>query len=168
MKVEKPPLTKSPKDEFIDVVTEINKAKGLDELSSKLIGILFIEPEEIPLEELAQRTGYSLSAVSTSMKFLEKVELVSRIKKPKSKKVYFYMKKDLIGNFVDLMAKKSNQVIQLIKNRLPLIIEKYKLEKSETAKKELAILENYYRQMLVTEKIMVKLIQMLEEAKCES
>ena len=60
----------NPKEDFVELLTEVNRRKGLDELTSRIIGILFIEPYEVSLDELSERTGYSMSAVSTAMKLL--------------------------------------------------------------------------------------------------
>jgi DNA-binding transcriptional regulator GbsR (MarR family) len=148
---------KSPKEEFIDLVTEINKAKGLDELSSKLVSILFIEPKEVSLEELAEKSGYSLSAVSTSMKIFENTGFVKRLKKPKSRKVYFYMGKDMHNQFIQTLKKIYNVALVPMKEKLPNIIIRYKKEKGN--KDELKIIENHYQQVLQFEKLMKRFIE---------
>ncbi|UCG95783.1 MAG: winged helix-turn-helix transcriptional regulator [archaeon] len=152
----------NPKEEFIELITEINKAKGLDELSSRMIGILFIEPREVSLDKLAERTGYSLSAVSTAMKMLKNSGLVKKLKKPGSKKIYFYMEKDLMNGFLDLLSKKMQKTVTIMKERVPDIIKKYKSEKG--SREEIKILENYYRQLMAMEKIMKKMICIIEDA----
>ncbi|NIO22779.1 MAG: hypothetical protein GTN38_01995 [Candidatus Aenigmarchaeota archaeon] len=154
-------MKKSPKEEFIELMVEIQRAKGLDELSSRLIGTLFIEPREITLEELRTKTGYSLSALCTSMKFLERVGIVNRSKKPGSRKVYFYIKKDMSSMFTEMLKKFEGNVLML-KSRIPEIIERYKLEKS--SKEEKKIVENYYEQLLIFEEIMEKIKETLRQA----
>jgi len=156
-------MTKSPKDEFIELMYEIQRAKGLDELSSKLIGILFIEPHEITLDELKERTGYSLSAVCSAMKFLERIGIVKRSKKPGYRKVYFYMEKDMTSMLTEIVKKLENNV-SMLKSRIPGIIEKYKLEKSKSSKEELNIVEDYYKQLLNFERMMKKMLEMIEIA----
>ena len=47
------------------------KMQGLSELNITLISVLFLNEEPVSIEELAKKTGYSLSAVSTAMKTLE-------------------------------------------------------------------------------------------------
>jgi DNA-binding transcriptional regulator GbsR (MarR family) len=153
-------MAKSPKEDFIELMIEIQRAKGLDELSSKLIGALFIEPHEITLDELKERTGYSLSALCMSMKFLEKIGIVERSKKPGSKKVYFYMKKDMSSMLMEIVKKLENNV-SMLKSRIPGIIEKYKLEKSKSSKEELKILEDYYKQLMMFERIMKRMTEMI-------
>ena len=156
---------KSPKEEFIALMTENSKVEGLDELSSKIIAILYAEPNELSLDEIAKRTRYSLSAVSTAMKFIERIGLIKRIKKPKSRKVYFYMEKGMIRFSLDMIRRKYEGVILPTKQRLPSIIKRYKREKSENSKNELKIIENYYKEVLASEDIMKKSIKMLENAK---
>ncbi len=156
---------KSPKQEFIDLMTDNCKVDGLDELSSKIVALIYAEPNEISLDEIAKRTKYSLSAICTATKLIERIGLIKRIKKPKSKKVYFYIEKDMIMFSLDITRRKYEKVILPAKQKLPLIIKRYKKEKSENSKKELKIIENYYKEMLVSENLMKKLIQMLENAK---
>lgn len=62
---------------------------GLSELYGYIYGVLFFEDEPLSLGEIAERTGYSLSHVSTALKLLENIGLVKRIKKPGDKKAYY-------------------------------------------------------------------------------
>lgn len=151
----------SAKDDFIKLIYENAKVQGLDEVSSKAIGILFVEVNEVSLEELAERTNYSLSAVSTAMKFLEGADVVKKIKKPKSKKIYFFIEKDMRNTFIRMLQKKLGKIILPAKERMPSIIEKYKKAKSKNAKQELIIAENYYKQTLVAEKMIKHMLKMM-------
>ena len=150
----------SAKEEFINLVTQNSKSNGLDELSSKAMGILYVEQNEISLEELAERTGYSLSAVSTSMKFLKNSGLIKKMKKPKSKKVYFYMEKDMVKTTVQLMRQKLEKIVKPSLEKIPKIIEHYKKENSQKAKEELKNLETYYKQVKQAELLMEHMLQM--------
>ena len=156
-------MTESPKNEFIELIAENSKGRGLDELSSKIIGILFIEPEEVALDELANRTGYSLSAVSTALKFIERAGIVKRTKKPKSRKVYFYMGKDMLAISLQIMKRKYERIILPSKQKLPKIIEKYKQESTKESGEELGIVENYYKEVLFFEQILKEFIETFEQ-----
>ena len=160
-------MAESTKNEFIELISENSKVNGLDELSSRIVGILFIEPEEIALDELAKRTGYSPSAVSTAMKFIERAGIVKRSKKPKSRKVYFYMEKDMLAMHLQIHRRKYENIILPSKHKLPKIIEKYKLEKSENSEEELRIVENYYKQVLFSEQLIKDSIKTLEQYEYE-
>jgi len=152
-----------PKNEFIELIAENSKVNGLDELSSKIIGILFIEPEEVALDELANRTGYSLSAVSTALKFIERAGIVKRTKKPKSRKVYFYMGKDMLAISLQIMKREYEKIILPSKQKLPRIIEKYKQESTKESGEELGIIENYYKEILFFEQILKEFIETFEQ-----
>lgn len=156
-------MTELPKNEFIELIAENSKVNGLDELSSKIIGILFIEPEEVALDELANRTGYSLSAVSTALKFIERAGIVKRTKRPKSRKVYFYMGKDMLAISLQIMKRKYEKIILPSKQKLPRIIEKYKQESTKEAGEELGIVENYYKEILFFEQILKEFIETFEQ-----
>ena len=158
-------MVNSAKEDFIELMAENSKVYGFDELSSKLFGILFIESNEIALDELAKRTGYSLSAVSTAMKYVEITGIVKRLRKPKSRKVYFYMEKDMLGITPQMLRRKYENMILPSKTKLPKIIEQYKLEesKSKNSEEELEIVENYYRMILFSEQIVKEAIEKFEQ-----
>jgi len=152
----------SPKNAFIELIVENSKVNGFDELSSKIIGILFIEPEEIALDELANRTGYSLSAVSTALKFIERAGIVKRSKKPKSRKVYFYMEKDILAISLQIARRKYEKILLPSKQKLPNIIELYKQDSSKNSGAELMIVEDYYKSLIFFEQILKEFIEKFE------
>lgn len=151
-----------PKNAFIELIVENSKVNGFDELSSKIIGILFIEPEEIALDELANRTGYSLSAVSTALKFIERAGIVKRSKKPKSRKVYFYMEKDMLAMSLQIARRKYEKILLPSKQKLPNIIELYKQDSSKNSGAELMIVEDYYKSLIFFEQILKEFIEKFE------
>jgi HTH-type transcriptional regulator, osmoprotectant uptake regulator len=152
---------KTPKEEFIELMAENVKANGLDELSAKIIALVFIEPEEISLEDISLKAGYSLSAVSTALKLLESTGLVNKHKRPHSKKVYLSMEKSIMDVMLRMLRKKQDSIMGKSKEILPNIIEKYK--KSKSSKDELAIIENYYKDVIFGEKVIKELIEKVEK-----
>ncbi|MBN2014346.1 MAG: hypothetical protein JW778_04125 [Candidatus Altiarchaeota archaeon] len=155
-------------DEFdsaaIEFMANLGRNHGLGELQSKVIGLLYIEPEEISLEEIAEKTGYSLASISNTMKMLEAFGMVQRIKKPRTKKVYFYMEKNLARLNIMKLNAVLNNFIKPNKDILPALIEKYRNKvRDEKSKKKLRIVENYYKQMLEFEEITENWIKDLGE-----
>ena len=142
----------TPKEEVIEFVSELQKMKGCDELPSKIIGMLFIEDKEISMEQLAERTGYSLSAVSTTMKILIKSPAIKKLRKPGSKKLYFYMEKNIGKIIIETLENTTEKVMKSAIHKMPKLIENYKKEKPENYKKDVIVLEKYYRQLTVIEK----------------
>lgn len=155
---------KSVKEEYIEFIYSIQKIKGLDDLSAKLIGNLYIATEELSLEELSKKTGYSLSAVSTSLKSMRKMGFVNKMRKPGSKRAYFYMEKDIVSKFRDILKERYKKIFSISKKKLPKIIEKYESDKSKTSKHELLIVKNNYKQLLALEKVMSEFLKKWEEA----
>ena len=139
---------------MIDFVTELQKLKGLDELPSRIIGILFMENEDISMDELAKRTGYSLSAVCTSMKLLVKSPAITKKRKPGSKKLYFFMEKSVGKSIVKTIEESAEQFMKTIIKRLPKLIENYKKEKPRNYREEVKKLEMYYKEVMIIDEEM--------------
>ncbi|MEA2004515.1 MAG: hypothetical protein U9O53_06210, partial [archaeon] len=125
-------------------------------------------PKEISLETLSGKTGYSLSAVSISMKFLVRMGIIKRIKKPKSRRVYFFMEKDMVTFMLEAMKRKYEFVLLASKEALPKIIERYKLKGNECLDDELKIIEQYYNQIVAFEGVMKNFIEALENLQNKS
>lgn len=155
--------SRTPKEEFIELITDINKMKGLDELTSRIIGILYIEPHEVAMEDLAQRTGYSLSAVSTATSSLERAGMVKRLKKPKSRRLYYFIEKDAIQTFIQLIQTRQTALVEMAKERMPRIIEHYRKKRNKDSEAEIHIIEAYYKQINILDRVLKKIIQLLKE-----
>ena len=155
----------SPQEEFREVVYESCKALGLEDFPSRLLSVLQSEPKEISLGELAEMTGYSLSGLSTTLKALEQRGLVKRFKKPKSRKVFISMDKDITTYFIMLQKNRLINSMKTSLEKIPVIIEKYK--KMEDVGEELEILEDYYEQVLLIAEESRKYIEALEKRREE-
>jgi DNA-binding transcriptional regulator GbsR (MarR family) len=151
----------NPRDEFIDLMTENAKTNGLDDFSAKLMAILFLEPTDISLEDVALKTGYCLSSISTGVKLLERMGFVRKIKKPPSKKVYLKMENDMCELLSAMLKKRHESVISRSKSRLPDIIKNYKSSKS--SKDELKIIEHYYEDIMLSGALINDLISKMEK-----
>jgi DNA-binding transcriptional regulator GbsR (MarR family) len=129
--------------------------------------VLFIEPEEMSLEEISIETGYSLSAVSTAMKNLSQFHIVKRFKKPGSKKAFFFIDKNLAAIGAQALRMKYDNVILPSKKMLPGIIEKYEHVGSDKTASELEIITRYYRQILKLESIVRNFLDEMENIDIE-
>jgi DNA-binding transcriptional regulator GbsR (MarR family) len=155
----------SPNEEFTEVVYESCKALGLEDFSSRLLSVLQSEPKEISLGELSEITGYSLSGLSTTLKALEQRGLVKRFKKPKSRKVYVMMDKDITTYFILLQKNRLLNSMKTSLEKIPIIIKKYK--ELGDFEEELEILEDYYKQTLLIAEESKKYIKSLEKRREE-
>jgi DNA-binding transcriptional regulator GbsR (MarR family) len=151
----------SPKEKFKQLLYESFKALGIDDFPSKLMSVLESEPEEISLGKLSETTGYSLSALSTTLKSMEERNLVKRLKKPRSRKVYVFMDKDLVSLYTQLQKKRYEQSLMPILREIPAIIKKY--EGLEQFHGELELLEDFHQQLQFVEAESRKHIEALEK-----
>jgi DNA-binding transcriptional regulator GbsR (MarR family) len=136
-------------DEFVQLLMDVGVNLGMDPLVVKLSGILFMSPEEVSLEELAEKTGYSLASVSNKMKLLEKTGNVRRIRKPKSKKEYYFVEKDALKLFRKKLELVHSEYIRPIEQRLPVIMEKYKNSRlNGSDRKKLQYIRGYHKQLV--------------------
>jgi DNA-binding transcriptional regulator GbsR (MarR family) len=137
------------------------KAMGLPDLHAKLAGILFLSIEPICLDELAKKSGYSLSGVSTAMNFLENIGRVKKFRKPGSRKIYYETEHDFAKFTCEMFKKAREGKIKPAKEFLPELIKKYE-ERAKTHKElkaKLDIMKNSYKQMIKVDEIMKKAIE---------
>ena len=153
--------------EFESLVYQGIKSHGLDELSSRLLAILYSEPDALTLEELSEITGYSFSAVSTAMKMLSGVGLVDKTKKAGSKKLYFSIQRDMLSMTIAAIRSKNECMVLPALKVLPSIIEKCKDSEDEDSKETLRIIEQYYQQMVALDLIFKNLINFTEKLQRE-
>ncbi|MFH1915832.1 MAG: hypothetical protein ABIJ21_01075 [Nanoarchaeota archaeon] len=111
---------------FVELSLAVGELAGRDNLESQILAILFIEPEEIAMDELARMTRYSLASVCNKVHQLERAGIIVRRSKPGTKKVFLYMEKDTAKALKNTLKAIQNARIKLVKERLPNIIEKHK------------------------------------------
>jgi DNA-binding transcriptional regulator GbsR (MarR family) len=153
-------------DEMMNVFSRLTSVFNLGDSAPRILAILYLEPGEIAMEELAEKAGYSLSSVSNKMKLFEATGIVERVKKPGTNKAYFMMEKNLLKMNIRKLDKMISNNIVPAKEILPRIIEKYsKKVKTNEDKEKLKIVENYYKQLKDFEKLLEKWKKDLENLK---
>lgn len=158
---------------FIDLLTTIGLKTGLKAPMAKVIGLLHAQTDEISLDELSLKTGYSLATISNILKDLEFLNFAQRTKKPGDKKVYVIVEKNSltlfqqqirIANRVKFAPLKRDipPLVQALKNRLKNAVSK---EEKELIKKKIVLYQNYYNQALWFEENFNHMNDMLEKEK---
>ena len=149
-----------PSEEFIQLVTDINRMRGMSSLPARLVAEVYMSEDEISLGELTERTGYSRSAVSGEMKNLVRSGVVRKKRKPGSRKVFFYMEKGLIDNFIRSFEKVQGKAVERLKERIPEILERYDEESEEKD-----MIQQYYEETLELEEAMKHFVEELKEGR---
>ncbi|MFH1063449.1 MAG: hypothetical protein V1729_00045 [Candidatus Woesearchaeota archaeon] len=148
--------------EFLEFISDTFQRFGLDSLSSQMVSILFLEPDEVAMEDLATRTGYSLASVSTKMRPLEDIGLVKKMKRPGTKRSFYFMDKDVYSIMLRKLDAMERSYITPAKSILPNIIEKQKSGKiSPEDKKKMDIIQNYHKQLTEVSEVFNRLKQEL-------
>jgi DNA-binding transcriptional regulator GbsR (MarR family) len=152
--------------QIMDIGIEIFKGYGVDDLTARILSILNFEPDDISMEELAARTGYSLASISLKMKNIENFWGIRRIQKPGSRKVYFQMEKNLLDAFTLQIKNGYEAELNIARNKISPLINRYRKEAStEEEKKKLSIFENYQQQILNFEELIKFIHKKVEQMK---
>ena len=88
--------TKEIEEKIFADFANVGSSIGYSDLHGKIISVLLVESEPIPLQDLSKKTGYSTSMISLSIDFLELLGVVKRIKKSGDRKLYIQFKGDLL------------------------------------------------------------------------
>ncbi|NJD98663.1 MarR family transcriptional regulator [Thermococcus sp. LS1] len=126
---------------------------GLNELYGYIYGVLFFEEEPMSLREIAEKTGYSLSHVSTALKLLENIGLVKRIKKPGDKKAYFKAIKNIREWRREAYYRKIEEDVRQTRENLLRALKEIEGDESEEAQRIKERIEFALERNAITEKI---------------
>jgi len=148
--------------EFINFYQRIAKNIGLDNITSILFAKLYLEPDEISMEELASQTGFSLASISNKIKLLDAMGLITKSTKPGSKKIYLFMEKNFKKLMIQHFRKKQELIFKPAKEKIPEIIKNAKV-KNKIEKQKLNILKNYLTQIIELEENMKLMIENLTD-----
>jgi HTH-type transcriptional regulator, osmoprotectant uptake regulator len=150
--------------DFIGYFNTFGRAFAWGDMPTTVIAILYIEPEAVAMEDLAKRTGYSLASISNMMKMLETMNVVRREKKPKTRKVYFYMEKDIVKLNKQKLVMAYEIGVKPAMEILPPLIAKHKNKaKDANVQKKYEIVQDYFRQMTEFEKILKHMIEDMDQ-----
>jgi DNA-binding transcriptional regulator GbsR (MarR family) len=150
--------------QFTDFYRVIGKSYNLDDLTSMIYARLFIDPDEVAMEDLAKETGYSLASISNKLKILETCGVVVRRTRPGTRKVYVYAQKDMMKIVLSSFVLYQQGEVVMVKTEIPRLLEGLKgkkLGKREKAQKE--ILEKYYEDTLMFDEMITRFLAQLTQ-----
>ncbi len=76
--------------------SELARSMGFSPIHGNMIGSLIVGGGSLSLQDMAKKTGYSISMISLSMDLLEILGIVKRVKKPRDRKLYIELSGDLL------------------------------------------------------------------------
>ena len=149
-------LTPVEKD-FVNYYQDIARVFHMEHLLSSIFALVYVQPKEIAMDEVADKLGYSLSSVSNTVKQLEALALIKKVKHPGDKKIYLYIEKNFGKLIHEHVIKKQETVLRISTDKLPTLLKKHNNEKDK-----LAIIKRYHEQMSMLLNAMTKMTKNLE------
>ena len=138
---------------IFEIFSGLASTIGYSPIHGKIIGALLVEGRTLPLQELAEKTGYSSGMVSLSLDLLEVLGVIKKIKRSGDRKLYVKLEGDLLEvlkNAVVIKVKKgiTESLADLSEKREDVRklrgAEKQNLEKTlDTLEGEIRRLEKY-------------------------
>ena len=151
---------------IIDIGHEIFKGYGVDDATAQILSILNFESNEISMEELAERTGYSLASISLKIKNIEIFWSIKRIHKSGSRKTYLYMEKNLLDAFAIQIRNGFETELNIAKMKITPLIEEYKNEvTTQEQKTKLHTYENYLSEINKFEELIQQIYDQINHLK---
>ena len=146
--------------EVIALFQGMGDTQGMDSLGSAIYAIAFLAPEDLSLDDISQKTGYSLASISSKVAMMEQMRLVKKIHRPGTKKIFVSLEKDIMACWKNHLQKVLEMKIIPLKEKLPDIIRRNPQKANEAKVK---LLEQYHRQMAKVEKLLQEFIRGLND-----
>lgn len=151
-------------DEIFEMGEKMFATLGLDAPLSKSLSILMFSPNEVSLQDLSAKTGYSLATTLNKIKLFETAGMVQRIKKPGTKKVFYYMEKDRKKLIQQKFRKIHICEMEFAEANIPSLLKKYQGKKiSQKEKQMIAITEKFYAQSKKLGKCMEEFLRKIDD-----
>ncbi|MCD6478903.1 MAG: ArsR family transcriptional regulator [Candidatus Diapherotrites archaeon] len=145
---------KKTKQEFITMMSRIGKQWGLGEPIGRIWGLLLFEGSPLSQREIARECNYSLSLVSPSLAFLEKMGLISVVGRRGKERLY-----RATSSFLEAFEKILNNFVQLSIEPVIELLSKAKEAGSEHTKKKLENIINEYKKAVILSNFFLWLIK---------
>jgi DNA-binding transcriptional regulator GbsR (MarR family) len=145
--------------QFTEFYRAIGRSYNFDDLTTLIYARLFIDPDEVAMEDLAKETGYSLASISNKIRILETSGVVVRRTRPGTRKVFVFAPKDMVKIMLNYLAGYQQGEVAMVKSDIPRMVDGLKgkkLGRREKAQKE--ILEKYYADTLMFDEMITRFL----------
>jgi len=126
------------REEVIEALERSADVYGLKRSYGRLYGILFFAEDPMSMDDLADRSEYAKSTVSTAMKALERYHFVHRRSIPgEGKKAYFEAETDFWHIFQEFLQREISREIQIMSRALDSAVAQLEKADGEQAQRDL-------------------------------
>lgn len=149
--------------QFTDFYRAIGRSYNFDDLTTLIYARLFIDPDEVAMEDLAKETGYSLASVSNKLKILETCGVVTRRTRPGTRKVYVYADKDMMKMMMSFFVQYQNGEAMRVREEIPRMLDDLKGKKlGKREKAQAGILKKYYDDTMAFDRMITQFMLALD------
>jgi DNA-binding transcriptional regulator GbsR (MarR family) len=135
---ETPAVVEDAREEVIAAFERSAEVYGLNRSYGRLYGILYFEDEPVSLDELADRSGYAKSTVSTVMRKMERLHFAHRRSVPgEGKRVFFEAERDFWYIVQRLVEQEGMREIEIMQRALTSAIEDLEDAEDPAAERDL-------------------------------
>jgi DNA-binding transcriptional regulator GbsR (MarR family) len=90
---------------------EVAKSIGFSPIHGNIIAALLVGGSSLSLQDIAKKTGYSVSMISLSLDLLEILGIIRKLKKPTDRKLYIELGSDLLESLKRILLMRINKNI---------------------------------------------------------
>jgi len=113
---------------------------GYSEIHGRIIAALMVSGKKLSLQDLAKKTGYSISTLSLSLDLLEFFEMIKKIKNVGDRKLYIELHGDLLEGLKKAFVVRIQKSVNDSLRRFSEYKETLKVSKSKDRKKVMDVL----------------------------
>ncbi|MDP7492754.1 MAG: winged helix-turn-helix transcriptional regulator [Candidatus Undinarchaeales archaeon] len=119
-------LIKTADEEFHQLFVDVTTSFGLPAAPGRIMAELFLVEGPVTMQELSEKTGYSLPTLSRNVRALDGMGIVRRDKRPGSKKSYISIRsKKLLEIMMNIMRIGYEREVKVMLRDLPRIRKGY-------------------------------------------
>lgn len=96
---------------IFNTFAEVAKSIGFSPIHGNIIASLLVGGSSLSLQDIAKKTGYSISMVSLSLDLLEILGIIRKVKKPTDRKLYIELEGDLLESLKKILLMRINKNI---------------------------------------------------------
>jgi len=139
-------------DDLLSNFEVLFKARGLSAVHGRIFGVMLMAGEPLTQDAIAERSNYSVPAVSISLDELVRLGLATKTRKAGDRKGYYRTDADLVSIFQKFIAAIHDEHVLPFTRLLAVYVEANPNNKSmKGLKKNLNGLELYLRKLLEVE-----------------
>jgi DNA-binding transcriptional regulator GbsR (MarR family) len=113
---------------------------GYSEIHGRIIAALMVSGKKLPLQDLAKKTGYSISTLSLSLDLLEFFGMIKKIKNAGDRKLYVELHGDLLEGLKKAFVVRIQKSVNDSLKKFDEYKESLKASKSKDSKRVMSAL----------------------------